>query len=83
MQTQNSHYMQEIILKDILKEDYQKALKKATLFFLLNPVPFNRQNYQKQKGPRTSDQSLFRLQNKFRKIPISVMYYLTKYDDVM
>ena len=27
----------------ILKEDYQKALKKATLFFLLNPVPFNRQ----------------------------------------
>ena len=26
--------MQEIILKDILKEDYQKALKKATFFFL-------------------------------------------------
>ena len=35
--------MQEIILKDILKEDYQNALKKATSFFLLNSVPFNRQ----------------------------------------
>ena len=48
--------MQEIILKDILKEDYQKALKKVTLSSLSNPVPFNRQNYQKQKGPGTSDQ---------------------------
>ena len=36
-----------------------------TLFFLSNPVPFNGQSYQKQKGPGTSDQSLFRLQNKF------------------
>ena len=33
-----------------------------------------------QKGPGTSDQSLFRLQNKFRKIPLLVMYYLTKFD---
>ena len=24
-----------------MKEDYQKALKKSTLFFLRNPVPFN------------------------------------------
>ena len=53
--------MQEIIKKDILKEDYQKALKMVTSFFLLNSVPFNRQNYQKQKGPGTSNQSLFRL----------------------
>ena len=66
--------MQEILFKDILKEDYQKALKKVTLFFLLNPVPFNGQNYQKQKGPGTRDQLLFRLQNKFRKIPLLVMY---------
>ena len=66
-----------------MKEDYQKALKKVTSFFLLNPVPLNRENYQKQKGPGTSDQSLFRLQNKFRKIPLLVMYYLTKSDDVM
>ena len=66
-----------------MKEDYQKALKKLTLFFLSNPVPFNGQSYQKQKGPGTSDQSFFRLQNKFRKIPSLVIYYLTKFDDVM
>ena len=68
-----------------MKEDYQKALKKLTLFFLLNPVPFNRQSYQKQKGSGTSDQLLFRLQNKFKYIPLFVIhiYYLTKFDDVM
>ena len=76
--------MQEIILKvKYLKEDYQKALKKVTSFFLSNPVHFNRQNYQKQKGPGTTDQSLFRSRNKFRKIPLLVMYYLAKFDDVI
>ena len=39
--------MQEIILKDNLKEDYQKGLKKLNLFFLSNQVPFNGQSYQK------------------------------------
>ena len=54
--TQNSHCIQEILLKiGILKEDYQKALKKLILFFLSNPVPFNGQRYQKQKRPGTSD----------------------------
>ena len=58
--------MEEIILKsDILKADYQKALKKLTIFFISNLVPFNGQSYQKQKGPGTSNQSLFKLQNKF------------------
>ena len=34
--------MQDVLLKkDILKEDYQKALEKITLFFLSNLVPFN------------------------------------------
>ena len=66
-----------------MKKDDQKALKKLTLFFLSNPVPFNGQNYQKQKGPGTSDQSLFRLQTKFRNIPLLVMHYLTKLDDVI
>ena len=66
-----------------MKEDYQKALKKVTSFFPSNLVPFNRQNYKKQKRPGTSDQSLFRLQNKFRKIPLLLIYYLTKFDDVM
>ena len=36
-----------------------------------------------KKGPGTSDQSLFRLQNKFRKIPLLLIYYLTKFDDVI
>ena len=66
-----------------MKEDHQQTLKGVTLFFLSNPVPFNRQNYQKQKGSGTSDQLLFRLRNKFRKIPLLVMYYLTKFDDVI
>ena len=66
-----------------MKQDYQKALKKLILFFLSNLVPFNEQNYQKQKGPGTSDQSLLRLRNNFRKIPLLVMYYLTKSDDVI
>ena len=64
-----------------MKEDYQKALK--TLFFLLKPVPFNVQSYQKQKGPGASDQSFFRIQKKFRKIPLLVIYYLTKFYDIM
>ena len=37
-----------------------------TSFFLSNPVSFNRQNYQKQKGPGTCDKLLFRLQNKLK-----------------
>ena len=41
-----------------------------TLFFLSNPVLFNGPNYEKQKGPGTTDQSLFKLGNKFRKIPL-------------
>ena len=43
--------------KNVAKEDYQKALKKLTLFFLSSPVPFNERRYQKQKGTETSDQS--------------------------
>ena len=48
--------MQEILLKVryLKKKDYQKPLKKSTLSFLPNPVPFNGQSYQKQKGPGTS-----------------------------
>ena len=69
--------------KYILKEDYQKALKKFISFFLSDQVPFNGQSYLKQKGPGTNDQSLFRLQNEFRKVPLLVIYYLTKFDDII
>ena len=75
--------MHEIILNvRYFERRLSKRLKKGNIF-LPNPVPFNRQNYQKQKGPGTSDQPLFRLQNKFRKIPLLVTYYLTKFDDVI
>ena len=60
-----------------------KTLKKLPLFFLLNPVPFIGQIYQKQKGSGTSDQSLFRLQNKVTKISLLVMCYLAKFDGVI
>ena len=76
--------MQEIILKArYFERGLSKSLKKVTFFLLLSPVFFNRQNYQKQKGPGTSDQWLFRLRNKFRKISLLVMYYLTKFDNVI
>ena len=69
--------MQEIILKvRYFERGLSKSLKKITSFVLSNPVPSNRQNYQKQKGPGTSDQWLFRLQNKFSKISLLVMHYL-------
>ena len=76
--------MQEILLGiSILKKDCQKALKKLTLFFLSNPVAFNEQSYKKQRGPGTSDQSLFKLQNKSRKIALLAIYYLTKFEDII
>ena len=71
--------MQEIIFKIIY---FERGLSKS-LFFLSNPVSFNGQNYQKQKESGTSDQSLFGLQNNFKNIPLFVIYYLTKFDDVM
>ena len=61
----------------------KKALKKLTVYFLSNPVQFKGQNYQKQKVLGTSDQLLCRLQNKFRKIHLLVMYSLSKFDDVI
>ena len=76
--------MHEIILKvRHFERGLSKSLKTGNFIFLLNPVPFNRQNYQKQKEPGTSDQPLFRVRNKFRKIPLLVMYYLTKCDEVI
>ena len=48
--------MQEIILKvRYLERRLSKSLKKGNFIFYLNPDPFNRQNFQKQKGSGTSD----------------------------
>ena len=75
--------MQEILLKiRYFERGLSKSLKKVNFIFLSNPVPFNGQSYLKQKGSGTSDQSLFRLQSKFRKIHLLVIYYLTKFDDI-
>ena len=49
----------------------------------IQPVTFNGQSYQKQRGSGTSAQSLFSSRNKFRKMPLFVIYYPTKFDDVM
>ena len=76
--------MQEIFLKiKYFKRGSSKSLRKVNFIFFPNPVPFNGQHYQKQKGAGTSDQLLCRLQNKVRKIPLLVMFYLTKFDDVI
>ena len=54
--------MQEILFKiRYFERGLSKSLKKIILFFLSNPVSFNGQNYQKQKGTGASDQSLFML----------------------
>ena len=79
--------MQEILLKIRYFEiGLSKTLKKVNFMFSSEPfssVPFNGQSYQKQRGPGTSDQLLFRLRNKFRKIPLLLIYYLAKFDDVI
>ena len=75
--------MQEILLKIRYFESGSSKTFKLILFFLSNPVPFNGQNYQQQKGPETSDQSLFKLQKKFKKISLLVTYYPTKFDGVI
>ena len=76
--------MQEILLKiRYFKKGLSKTLKKLTLLFLSNPVPFNRQSYQRQKGFGTSDKLLFLLRNKFRKTILFVIHYLTKFEDII
>ena len=57
--------MQEILFKNkiLSKRGLSKSLKKV-MFFLSKPVPFNGQDYERQKQPGISGQSLFRLQNK-------------------
>ena len=66
-----------------MKWDDKKTFKKLTLFFLSNPVPFNGQSYQKQKGSGTRHLLLFRLRNNFTKTSLLVIYYLTKFDGVI
>ena len=77
--------MQTILLKvRYFERGLSKSLKKGNFIFFSNPVPFNRQNYQKQK---TIDETrlllrLMQVTKQVQKIPLLVMYYLTKFDDV-
>ena len=76
--------MQKILLKiRYFERRLSKSLKKLTLFFPSNPALFHGQGNEKQKVPGTSNQSLFRLQFKFRKISLLKIYHLTKFDDVI
>ena len=75
--------MQKFLLKvRYFERGLSKSLKKVNFIIFLNSVSFNGKSYLKQKGPETSDQLLFRLQNKLKKIPFLVTYCLTKFDDV-
>ena len=75
---------ENILIVRYCERGLSKSLKKGNFIFSTKPRQNNkRQNYLKEKGPGTSDQPLFRLGNKFRKIPLLVMYYLTKFDNVI
>ena len=77
--------MQEIILKvRFFERRLSKSLKKGNFIFSFESSPFQQAKQSNTKGGGgTSDQSLFRLQNKFRKVTLLVMYYLTKFDDAI
>ena len=45
------------------------------LFFLLNPISFNEQDHEKQKGPGTSDQSLIRLKKNSDKFDVMAITF--------
>ena len=76
--------MQEILFKlRYFERGLSKSRKKVNFILSFEPSPFNGQSYQKQKGSGTNGQLLFRLKNKFRKIPLLIIYYLTKFNDVI
>ena len=52
-------FKNRIFWKGVIKKS--KNLNKVNFIFLSNPVPFNAQDYEKQKGSGTSDQPPYRL----------------------
>ena len=76
-------------------EDFQKALKMLTLFFISNPVLFNGQTHQKKRNlklatnhssgleSKKKNKKKTRIQFKLKSIPLLVMHYLTKFVDVI
>ena len=67
--------MQEIFVKiRYFERGLSKTFKKVNFIFLSNPVPFNGQSCQKQKGPETSDQTLFNLKTGSKNVFISYIF---------
>ena len=60
--------------------DHHKALKKLT--FVSNPVPFNGQHYEKQKGPgsRATSHSSHHKTSSEKFLNWQYIYYLIKFD---
>ena len=68
--------MQRTLLKTrYFERGLSKNLKKLSSLFSFASCLFYGQDYVKQKGPETSCQSIFGLQNMFRKIPFLVIYH--------
>ena len=76
--------MQVLLKIRYFERGLSKNLKKVNFIFSFEPSPFNGKSYQKLKGPGTSDQLIVRLYNKLRKIILLIIiYYLTKFDDII
>ena len=76
--------MQEIILNvRYFETGLSKSLERGNFIFSFELSPFQSTKLSKQKESGTSERSLFRLRNKSRKIPLLVMHYLTKFDDII
>ena len=74
--------MQEIILKvRYCERGLSKSLEKGNFLFSFEPSPFQQTKLSKTK--EAWNQWLFILRNKFQKIALLVMNYLTKLDDVI
>ena len=74
--------MQEIVWTiKYFERGLSKSLK--IVIFSFEPSPFLWTKLSKPKGPETSDQLLIKLQVKFRKIPLSVMCNMAKFDYVI
>ena len=74
-----NYFKSKIFWKRIIKKNFKKV---TSFFFPVQSLSIDK-FIKKQKGPGTSDHWLFRLQHKFRKIPLLVMYYLITFDDVI
>ena len=70
--------MQEFLLRvRYFERALSKVFRKVNQPLLMDKV------IKKQKELETSDQSLFRFQNKFKKNLLLVIYYQTKFDGVI